>query len=504
MIEEGLNVLVVDDQASVVEGILSGVDWESANVSTAYKASNAFEAKSILASERVDIVLCDIEMPVESGLDVLRYTREMKMDAVFILLTAHADVSYAIEALRHGSFDYILQPAPYAEITRALIRAAGKIAGEKSQKSFMLEREKAVEALMRGWFSDLPDQSLEDALLMLGVPVTPGKLVCIARIHVEPDVCTQQLIHQAKEAFSRYGQTVYLTKIRKSDFCLLICPQGQYECAKDKALSEMEKLLAAWQNAYSVQASCCLSALKPNQNLSHSLEAVNMAFLSKQGVLDADLAAATACESKLPDMLSWRSILAEGDGSEVLRQAEEFFANYVSPKSLKRFYHSFLQMSSLALEQAGIPLDTVYPNDEAFQLSLKAQSSAQDALAFIRHITGFFNKSELQSQSSQLRQIIRYVHENLDSELRRETIAEAVFLHPNYMSSFFKQEMGISLKEFITGEKMKLARTLLRTTSLSVSVIAQKTGYSNFSHFSQVYKRYFDVSPASDREAPSD
>lgn len=88
--------------------------------------------------------------------------------------------------------------------------------------------------------------------------------------------------------------------------------------------------------------------------------------------------------------------------------------------------------------------------------------------------------------------IKEYIYHHLDSDIRREDIAVAVFMNPNYVSRLFKKVEGISLKEFIVQEKMKMARALLLNSQLPVSIVALKVGYSNFSHFSQVYRKFLE------------
>ena len=72
-------------------------------------------------------MLCDIEMPMESGLDLLDWLRQRGMTTRCIFLTAHAEFRYAQEALRLGGFDYIMQPAPYEQVADAV--SAGKCKG---------------------------------------------------------------------------------------------------------------------------------------------------------------------------------------------------------------------------------------------------------------------------------------------------------------------------------------------------------------------------------------
>ena len=66
-----MNVLIVDDQINVVSGVMFGVHWDHLWIEQVYKAYNAYEAKQILQEKQVDIMLCDIEMPVENGLSLL-------------------------------------------------------------------------------------------------------------------------------------------------------------------------------------------------------------------------------------------------------------------------------------------------------------------------------------------------------------------------------------------------------------------------------------------------
>ena len=90
-----MNVLAVDDQINVLNGLMVGVQWKKLGIDQVYKAGNAAEAKRILRACTVDILLSDIEMPGESGLQLLEWVRNEQMDIACIFLTAHADFGYA-------------------------------------------------------------------------------------------------------------------------------------------------------------------------------------------------------------------------------------------------------------------------------------------------------------------------------------------------------------------------------------------------------------------------
>lgn len=118
-----MKLLIVDDQKTVAAGLLKLVDWESVGIDEAFGANSAQEAKEILKAHKIDVMLSDIEMPVENGLSLFRWVKNQGMDLKCIFLTAHAEFAYAKESISLGAFDYVVQPARYGEIKDAVRRA---------------------------------------------------------------------------------------------------------------------------------------------------------------------------------------------------------------------------------------------------------------------------------------------------------------------------------------------------------------------------------------------
>ena len=83
-------------------------------------------ARKLVAEKSIQIILCDIEMPGVDGLSLNEWVRDTKPEIIRILLTSHAEFSYAQKSLKLGCFDYVVQPAPYDEIRSCLSRAAEK------------------------------------------------------------------------------------------------------------------------------------------------------------------------------------------------------------------------------------------------------------------------------------------------------------------------------------------------------------------------------------------
>ncbi|MEG1873988.1 MAG: response regulator [Angelakisella sp.] len=130
------SILIVDDELPAIEGITSGVSWKRLGIGTVLTAMNPRQAREQFAAQPIDLLLCDIEMPQESGIQLLSWVREHSPQTISILLTCHADFEYAKDALALGAFDYLLKPTPYDEVERVLQKALCKLGEEREKQEY--------------------------------------------------------------------------------------------------------------------------------------------------------------------------------------------------------------------------------------------------------------------------------------------------------------------------------------------------------------------------------
>lgn len=129
-----INALIVDDDMATVEVVRNAVHWKQLGVENVSKAYNIEQAKRILLNEPINLVISDVEMPMGSGLDLLRWFREQKMDGEFLLLTCHEDFSYASEALHNRAAEYLLKPFDVDVMEVALRRIIIRIKEQQALK----------------------------------------------------------------------------------------------------------------------------------------------------------------------------------------------------------------------------------------------------------------------------------------------------------------------------------------------------------------------------------
>lgn len=117
-----IKVMLVDDEAIVRDGLRNCIDWEANGFSVEVLEENGARALAYMEKNPVDLVVTDIKMPVLSGLELIRQSKEADFPAKFLILSGYDDFAYAQKALRYGADDYILKPIKEEELLNALIR----------------------------------------------------------------------------------------------------------------------------------------------------------------------------------------------------------------------------------------------------------------------------------------------------------------------------------------------------------------------------------------------
>ena len=117
-----MQILIVDDDLPTVECIRSSIDWEELGIDTVHTAYSKSGALRVLAEHKIDIVLCDVEMPLGSGLELLAEVRQMDYDCEFIFLTCHDSFSFASTALEYKAASYVLKPFSPERVVAALTK----------------------------------------------------------------------------------------------------------------------------------------------------------------------------------------------------------------------------------------------------------------------------------------------------------------------------------------------------------------------------------------------
>ncbi len=112
-------ILIIDDEEHIRE-ILG--ETLKPLASALFMAASAESAREIVQEENLDIVLCDVQMPGQNGLEFLKEVKREHPSVRFIMITAHGSLDTAVRALRYGASDFLTKPFENPEVRQIVSR----------------------------------------------------------------------------------------------------------------------------------------------------------------------------------------------------------------------------------------------------------------------------------------------------------------------------------------------------------------------------------------------
>ncbi len=520
-----MNLLIVDDQIKVVEG-LKKINWAQYGISGVFGAFSVATAIEIFNSNKIDILLCDIEMPVESGLSLINWVQKKELDTKCILLTAHAKFDYAQQSIKLRVFDYILQPASYEHIISIVKKAIDSLNNEREQTylkdlgdAFNSSKNTAISSVLRNYLLDSAGTDELQFYANLGKFPTQQSncmLCCVQMLRwTMINEWTPALLSYAFEnimgdLFSSFNFKSIVSPIDKTNYAVLLWNDNE---------SEQQTIIGQQLNFFK---SICQEKIGSvvaiywcdNITMEHlpqkwdSLVSMQMDNISRES--DVFLLSENTVKQDGPKDLSisksstWAQMLCTGYAKAVEIEAFELLdemcvSGTQSARALRVFHQEFLHSFYTALNSANSSARETLSNEENLKIFNEATHSIEQLKTFVQFAVSLFPSQESSQDKDFLRKLDEYIDANIETEISRKSISEHMFLNADYLNRLIKKNTGFSLKEYASQRKLQHAKMLLSTTQLPVSIIACKVGYGNAAHFSVVYKKMFNVTPMQTR-----
>lgn len=523
-----MNVLLVDDDYYVIAALEKKIDWKSLNIESVYTANNVAQAREILETQSVQIVISDIEMPQGSGLELLAWIRENNYNIQTIFLTNYADFNYAQKAIELQSFEYFLKPIEFDKlmliIQKVIVRAKEQQNNEKAiQEGYFWQRNQAKN-LEHFWRK-----------LVSGSTTSPIKPAAIAYAIEEQNLAYQMNDTFQSLLFNLFPYNGSMGKEEKGlfDFALL---NVLYELLQNPGFS-IESILEykdynwivilQWNetpDSQALEGFCASFIQKANPylkcdvccNIGLSGKLNDIGNLLKQLIhMDEEITKSRnqtfLVETYLrqnkpayhpPDLVLLEELLNQNKLTTFLEEATHYLRGMLSNKTLDTsvlslFRLDIVQLVYSFLKMKGIQVHKLYTGKTNDQLLLHSLTSIEDMEEYLNYLiyTAMKYRDFASQPKSIAEEIKQYIHTHYGDDLTRNDLAEIVFLNPDYLARLFKKETGISLGSYVIQIRIAAAKNLLETTHLSVYTIANKVGYTNYSYFSKLFKQEVGLPP---------
>jgi two-component system response regulator YesN len=523
-----MNLLIVDDERIIIEDIRSSVNWDSLHIERVYEAISAEEAKRVCSGCHVDIMLCDIEMPQVNGLELLAWVKDEYPETEVIILTCHASFSFAKEAIRLKCMDYLLKPVNVAELETIVKSAQAKIWGkEKLKESSSLGQfwvrhqpvfvEKFWMDILNGVIESRPAAICEEAdnrnilyqddMRFLPLLIAIKSWNCDT---LQDEIMVQQAVRKAASAlFCENGLNSIFVSLEQ-DYILGIIPMNE-----EMDVAFLQKICGQFINLdpnKNRELGCYIGRICMGHGLIGVVEELKLMDMNNvaqsSGVFFLRNQAAGTGSQIAMDMDGLTILLRTGRAEEFLAQVRSSLNEKARTNTLDRGYliafrHDIEQILYCVLHEYGISAHQLFSGEKWYLQYNRATESFQEMLHWAQDAVG---RTELYIQkfhrpNTAADQIKKYIRDNMDQDLSRESIAKQVYLNPDYLDRLFKKETGMSVNKYVQKLRIEYAQVLLGGNKYSVNQIAMMVGYTNMSNFSAMFKRSTGLAPADYRRS---
>lgn len=527
-----MQVLIVDDEVMAADGLKYLIDWKGLSIYRIHVANSAEEAKMIIKKENIDIVISDIEMPIENGLDLLRWMRDENCQAENIFLTCHEDFKYAREALTLGSSAYLLKPVEPDELIDAIKRSQDKLSQRKkteidSRYADSIKINKNI--LDHLWYCNLATgklgatrQEIVKQCKENGVSIEPDDKVMFIYFAIkkieEPfrlweteisDFVFTNVAHECLELEESEKVFSYAGANRHSDNYGAIVLERCHTLAD---ITKACKKFVEWmKKEYGTTISCYLDEFIWVDALYRQSEKLCQIDEKCQW----EDAFVLICKDTLDPIPHegnqrrlWEILWEEGKTDVLLEKIQTRLETCLSkgiltPQIMEQEVNEFESIAFMFMQKSGYDTNLLMQKDYK-NLYNQAKASIDQAMKLFIYLIKKeqdVRKPEMEvDNKSIVEKLKQFIAKNIGEEITRTMLSEHVHLNRDYLNRLFKKETGKSLSEYIVEEKMKVAKELLVVTDMPVGDVGYWVGYSNFSYFSSYFKKITGYSAVAYRQ----
>lgn len=520
-----MRVLIIDDDDVIVDVIKDSVHWEKLGIQDVLTAYDANSARKFFQQYEIDLVVSDIEMPKESGLELLQWYREQGYSGKYILLTSYESFNYARKALELRASDYMLKPFNVEAMELVL---------KKNLDLLQKERKSTQEAVLGQWVS----RHMEELRLNFLESLLNGRISCDKetiennirirnlRLSMETDYCLIATNATGVEAdLDQYGSDSlqYMMKNLHAEYLPGVSSPGQILCYEradsflllavceplpEEELLELcgrmqKKSRELLESTFTtcIGNPCKLTGLrKAYQKVSDCMEKNVMAY--GQAFSVESVRAENDDIVSVFDTRNLTLFMNDRQQKKIMDYLKQELDNRVrqkrlDEKTIRVAQLEFRQTVYAYLTERGILASRLFQDTVSVSMTQKSDRSVIDFLRWANFLItqAFGAVEELQKQQDLIPQIDRYIREHYQEKIGRNEIGQHFHMVPEYLAKVYKRKTGKTIKDAINDCRIEQAKRLLKETSRKVIDIAMETGFDNISYFSTLFKKSTGLTP---------
>lgn len=497
-----LKILIVDDEPKVRRGVTALIKLFPDKYELVGSCADGKETIDMLSKSVPDVIVTDIRMPDQDGLELIDYLKHRYQNLDFVILSGYDDFVYARKALQFQVYDFLLKPLKPEELYRALDGVA-----EKRSSSHITQSESIEDNYFFNYIRSDNSKEDEKNLESLGL-LNKKERYCVAVLDARID-CEDFI---RKYGSLAYAVKPYFPKAEKTYTCfgyqfISVWKENYADAMLEEVIQKLEETytckfylgISHWKEDFHQMKEAYFEALDAAKQYiyseslpvirTESLKNRNMEFPSQQ------------CEKIM-------NAIRSGNSALLKQLLEEFFRGYKEKRCgiccLKRHLVRMFRSIEIVAEEIGMDstccntiggflrnieeIETFSEIEMIFYTQLEKMSEAAAEV------------TDWKMNSHYMKEILNFVQESFVQPISLEDVAAHVNLSVGYVSNYFKDKMKMSFTEYILKLRMDRAKELLAHTNEKIYRIAELTGYQNSQYFVTVFKKNTGVTPAEYRK----
>ncbi|MBJ6362665.1 response regulator [Paenibacillus sp. GCM10012307] len=531
-----LKLLVVEDEPSFRQGIINMVDWNDYGVQIMGEAENGREALECMLQEKPDLVLTDITMPVMNGLELISEAKVAGLDFYAVLLTGYDEFQYAQEAIKLGVEDYLLKPCMPQDILRVIMKI-------KQKKELEEQKGRRIDDLSHSWnknipllkaqvlsgwikLAPLPLEDRADMMQEFGIALGQQDGIQVGAVRLEqPRQKAANWSVQDAELF-RYAalnityeslKDVYVgrleTFVYQDDIVWVGGPLSHQGSSGGLRLSDGLQLVQSNLRRY-LQHTASLAV----SSASHNIMTLHLAYQEVSQAMSArfyrgrgGIYMYTESDAADPEqLLHDHPYLDQTEKNLLLQLQNESYEQSVD--TLEEWLSYLRQNPHHTKEEVNLRASNLvwelqkwmrerytaspdWPGDLVPADQLAKLETLDDVASVLQRtlqqIVGVLSQKVLHRTVQATLDLIKAKYA---TNLTLDSASKEVFVSNSYLSSLFKQELGINFLDYLHQYRVEKAKEYLRQ-QYKIYAVAKLVGYQEERHFSSTFKKWTGMTP---------
>lgn len=520
-----MKILVADDELIMLESVCKILRHEEGLVlETARTGREAIEKAETF---KPDLVIMDIKMPGINGLEALAEIRRLIPSAVFIILSAYDNFSYAQEAINLNVFSYLVKPINKSELLQIINKVRNRIEQIKRERQKDLElREKYKKIIpfiesefLHNLVNGISRSQFYEYQKLLGFNFTSGFFLAISLLEETTNQNYDEYIYQVREYLVLLAENIrhlfkcFVGPLKTNPltvfFPLAIDPGEDFKEILENYGQKILKHLPPGDIGRGIVlglGEIYSDPTKVKQSYYEALQALNYSRWGERIVYYRDLPKSSCLlweDQLLAYFQEGWNALSFGNSTKVqllLDKLESLLFQISEEHKDQILFHLLnFYFTSYRITKENYGLNLFVPSYERIATMFQSSNNLKKVFSLIAAEIKLMVNSVKENREKNINSVIReakaIIDHNYDKHISLEELADMVNVSSFYLSRLFKEELGESFSEYITRLRMEKAIELL-AKGQSVKECCFLVGYNDPNYFSRLFKKYFGVTPS--------